>query len=88
VEIKVNLPFYTQFMIIFLPSIVSIIIIVGFIIYRRKHRRKMYQIRRNELYITGQTASDAILKIDHTLHDYFTQTQNNEINKKGGNENQ
>jgi hypothetical protein len=48
----------------------------------------MYQIRRNELYITGKTASDAILKIDHTLHDYFTQAQNTDMNKKGGDENQ
>ena len=71
-SIKIITPKFQQYFRIVIPSIISIVIVGGFIYYLRVYRKKHMESERKEIKILKQTSRDTILSIETSLKEYLS----------------
>lgn len=82
IEIKIIIPIARQMLFIMVPSILSLIVLGGYLSQLRKFKSKKYELQRNELYLFEISPRETILKIENTLRDTLNNWSKYEIKDK------
>jgi len=72
INVKIIIPTRIQVYFIFIPSLVSLLILTYFLSRTRKYRTKKHEIQRSEMVLFKKGPRESILKIENTLKEQLT----------------
>ncbi len=94
INVKIIIPTRIQVYFIFIPSLVSLLILTYFLWRTRKYRTKKHEIQRSEMVLFKKGPRESILKIENTLKEQLTKLDqekdkipkviDNSTNNRGG----